>query len=205
MSVQKRRWRYRSEVRKHRSGWWKLWIRRHGNYLGIHSWSRTGYRGRDQATLRGRGRRDTRRGQLMWQGGYIGQDRNSPRYTSPNDGERVQSVTAGQPTAVLLTSLWVPSHNHKLSANTTTHESHAEEVQTIRGNSATSKLTQLHKRKFFIPMRTEYLSKEQKHESLKLLMFLKEKQYGANKGCVVMDGRKQCESIEPKDATSPTV
>ena len=36
-------------------------------------------------------------------------------------------------------------------------------------------------------------------------MFLKEKQYGSIKGHGVAGGRKQLETIEPKDATSPTV
>ena len=36
-------------------------------------------------------------------------------------------------------------------------------------------------------------------------MFLKEKQDGSIKGRGVVDGRKQREKIEPKDAMSPTV
>ena len=36
-------------------------------------------------------------------------------------------------------------------------------------------------------------------------MLLKEKQDRSIKGCGVLDGIKQRENIEPKDATSPTV
>ena len=53
-------------------------------------------------------------------------------------------------------------------------------------------------------MRTDNLSEKQKHESLALLMFLKEKRYGPIKGRGVADEKKR-EKIEPKDATSPTV
>ena len=49
------------------------------------------------------------------------------------------------------------------------------------------------------------MTEKQKHESLALLMFLKEKRDGSIKGCGVADRRKKREKIEPKDVTSPTV
>ena len=54
-------------------------------------------------------------------------------------------------------------------------------------------------------MITENLSEKQKHKSLAILMFLKEKKDGLIKGYGVADRRKQREKIEPKDITSPTV
>ena len=51
-------------------------------------------------------------------------------------------------------------------------------------------------------MRTENLTEKQNHESLALLMFLKENRDGSTKGCGVADWRKQRWKIEPKDATS---
>ena len=71
--------------------------------------------------------------------------------------------------------------------------------------AVTAELEQLHKRVTFCPARTYNLSEKQKHESLTLLMFLKEKRDGSIKGRRVADGRKQRYKIEPKDATSPTV
>ena len=56
-----------------------------------------------------------------------------------------------------------------------------------------------------MPVRTEDLSEIQNHESLALLILLKENRDGSIKGCEVADGRIQQEKIEPKDATYPTV
>ena len=56
-----------------------------------------------------------------------------------------------------------------------------------------------------MPVRTEDLSEIQNHESLALLILLKENRDGSIKGCKVADGRIQQEKIEPKDATYPTV
>ena len=54
-------------------------------------------------------------------------------------------------------------------------------------------------------MITENLTGKQKHESLALLMLLKEKRDGSIKGHGVADGRKQRGEIKPMGATSPTV
>ena len=54
-------------------------------------------------------------------------------------------------------------------------------------------------------MRTENLTDKQKHDSIVLLMFLKEKLDGLIKGRGVADERKLRGKIEPKNATSPRV
>ena len=54
-------------------------------------------------------------------------------------------------------------------------------------------------------MNTENLTEQYKHESLALIMFLKEKRDWLIKGRGVADRRNQREKIEPKAATSPTV
>ena len=69
----------------------------------------------------------------------------------------------------------------------------------------TSELEHIHRRYAFRKVITEKLSEKKKHESLALIMFLKEKRDGSIKGRGVADGRKLREKIEPKDATSPTV
>ena len=75
-----------------------------------------------------------------------------------------------------------------------------------KGNKVvTAELEQLHRRDAFRPVRIEKLTEKQKHELCTLLMFLKENRNESIKGCGVADGRKQRETIEPKDATSPTV
>ena len=55
----------------------------------------------------------------------------------------------------------------------------------------TAELEQLHRRDAFRPVITENLAEKHKHESLALIMFLKEKRDGPIKGCGVVDGRKQ--------------
>ena len=75
-----------------------------------------------------------------------------------------------------------------------------------KGETAvTAELEQLHRRDAFQPIRAENLTEKQKHESLALLMFLKENQDGSIKGRGVVDERKQRKKIAPKDATSPKV
>ena len=69
----------------------------------------------------------------------------------------------------------------------------------------TSELEYMHKRNSFQPVRTDDLSEEQNHESLTLLIFLKEKRYVTIKGCKVAVRIKQQENIDPKSATSPKV
>ena len=64
---------------------------------------------------------------------------------------------------------------------------------------------QLHKRNTFKSVRTEDLFKYQKHESLALIMLMKEKRDGTIKGHGVADKGNQQEKIEPNDATSSTV
>ena len=71
--------------------------------------------------------------------------------------------------------------------------------------TVTAELEQIYRRHALRPVRTEKLTEKQNHESLILLMFLKEKQDGLIKGRGVADGRKQRDKIEPKDDTSPTV
>ena len=71
--------------------------------------------------------------------------------------------------------------------------------------TVTTELEQLHRRDAFRSVRTKNLTENQKHESLGLLMFLKEKQEGSIKGRGVADGRKKREKIKPKDTTSQTV
>ena len=107
--------------------------------------------------------------------------------------------------AILLTLIWVTSHNNTLCANTTLLIVWTEEVQTSRKNVVISELTQLHKRNSFIPVQTEDLYEEQKQESIVLLMFLEEKQYGTIKGRGVANRIKKRKNIEPMDATSPMV
>ena len=107
--------------------------------------------------------------------------------------------------AILLTLIWVTSHNNTLCVNTTLLGVWTEEVQTSRKNAAISELTQLHKRNSFIPVQTEDLYEEQKQESIVLLMFLEEKQYGTIKGRGVANRIKKRKNIEPMDATSPMV
>ena len=52
-------------------------------------------------------------------------------------------------------------------------------------------INQLHDREMFYPVHADTLSDEQKQESLKLLMFLKEKNDKTIKGRGCVDGRKQ--------------
>ena len=54
-------------------------------------------------------------------------------------------------------------------------------------------------------MITENPSEKQNHDSLALLMIVKENIEGLIKGRGVADGRKQSEKIEPKDNTSTIV
>ena len=49
------------------------------------------------------------------------------------------------------------------------------------------------------------LSEDYKHESLALIMFLKEKWYETIKGSRVADKRKKWEKIQPREAKYPTV
>ena len=69
----------------------------------------------------------------------------------------------------------------------------------------TAELKQLYRREAFRPVRTNNLTEKYKHESLALLMLLKENRYGSIKRLGVADGIKQWEKIKPKDATSPTL
>ena len=68
-------------------------------------------------------------------------------------------------------------------------------------NAVTAELEQLHRIDALGPVRTENLTEKQKHESLALIMFLKEKRCGLIKGRGVANGRKQLEKVEPKDVT----
>ena len=56
--------------------------------------------------------------------------------------------------------------------------------------TVTEELEQLHRRDAFQPVRTENLTEKQKHESLALLMLLKEKRDESMKGRGVADGTK---------------
>ena len=57
--------------------------------------------------------------------------------------------------------------------------------------AVTAELEQLHRRDTFRPVNIEKLTEKQKHYSLSLLMFLKEKRNGLIKGCGVADWRKK--------------
>ena len=61
----------------------------------------------------------------------------------------------------------------------------SKKVETV-----SAELEQLHRRDAFIPVRSDNLSEKQKHESLALLSFLKEKRIGLIKGRGEADGRK---------------
>ena len=57
--------------------------------------------------------------------------------------------------------------------------------------AVTAELEQLHRRDAFRPARTDNLTEKQKHESLALIIFLKEKQDESIKGRGLADGRIQ--------------
>ena len=62
----------------------------------------------------------------------------------------------------------------------------------------------MHDKVVFHPIKSEQLTRIQKHRALRVLMFLKQKRYGKIKGCVIADGRKQRAVSKKSDATSPT-
>eukprot|EP00957_Ditylum_brightwellii_P180301 13735093-Ditylum_brightwellii.AAC.1 len=64
---------------------------------------------------------------------------------------------------------------------------------------------QLHDMQSFEPLQANDLTKEQKQEALRAIMFLKEKRCGRIKGQTCADGRKQRGQIPKEDAASPTV
>jgi hypothetical protein len=68
-----------------------------------------------------------------------------------------------------------------------------------------SELKQLHSRRAFRPLHRNDMSIEQRKEALELLMFLKEKRDGSIKGRGCADGRKQRDTMDRKETTSPTV
>ena len=77
--------------------------------------------------------------------------------------------------------------------NTNGNEAQTQEFK--KGEKAvTAELEQLHRRDEFRPVRTERLSEKQMHESLALLMFLKEKRHSSIKRRGVADGRKKREN-----------
>ena len=66
-------------------------------------------------------------------------------------------------------------------------------------------LEQLHNKKVFTPINTESLTREQKHQAIGSLMFLKEKRDGRIKGRVCANGSTQRSLSAKEDAASPTV
>ena len=72
-------------------------------------------------------------------------------------------------------------------------------------NATMEELQQLHLRDSFEPMIPKEMTRHEKHEALKNLMFLKKKRCGRIKGRTCADGRPQRKYIPKEDAASPTV
>ena len=72
-------------------------------------------------------------------------------------------------------------------------------------DAITKEFLQLHLMGTFQPIYASDLSDEEKAAALESLMFLKEKRDGKIKGRTCADGRKQRETSEKQDVTSPTV
>ena len=85
----------------------------------------------------------------------------------------------------------IPGDNNPPCTNTAVNEARTQEIQKKGKKAVTAELEQLHRRDTFMPVRTEDLSEIQNHESLALLILLKEKRYRSIKRCGVADGRKQ--------------
>ena len=68
-----------------------------------------------------------------------------------------------------------------------------------------NELQQLHDRDVIIPVNSEELENEERHQALPYLMFLKQKRTGQIKGTGCADGRKQRLQYNKEDASSPTV
>jgi hypothetical protein len=66
-------------------------------------------------------------------------------------------------------------------------------------------LLQLHERDVFTPIKADELTKNERHNVLPSLMFLKRKQTGVIKGRGCADGRKQRIYYSKDDASSPSV
>ena len=72
-------------------------------------------------------------------------------------------------------------------------------------NATMEELQQLHLRDSFEPMIPKEMTRQEKHEALESLMFLKKKRCGRIKGRTCADGRPQQKCIPKEDAASPTV
>lgn len=75
-----------------------------------------------------------------------------------------------------------------------------------KGTRAVQKeMQQIHDRKVLMPVNVDKMSREEKAQALRYLMFLKEKSDGTIKGRGCADGRKQRQFIDKRSASSPTI
>ena len=71
--------------------------------------------------------------------------------------------------------------------------------------AVTKEFLQLHTREAFVPLKAEYMTEEQKKDSLEMLMFIKEYRDIKIKAHVCAEGRKQCKNYNNANAMSTTV
>jgi hypothetical protein len=71
--------------------------------------------------------------------------------------------------------------------------------------AVTAELQQLHDRVVMVPRAANMLTKEERHNALQYLMYLKKKRSGKIKGRGCADGRKQCVYKSKEESSSPTV
>ena len=87
-------------------------------------------------------------------------------------------LLAGTETSRLHSHKWILGNINPLCPNTAVTEARTQDIPKKGNKEVTAELEQFHRRENFRPVRTDNLSEKQKHESLSLLIFLKEKRDG---------------------------